>query len=187
MKISELCNFHHFTIGVHRIEPSYTIYRPLTVFRGQNQIVCLPFILIIQVMIKFFLSFAESPTFRLPLRSTDWRFAGFTFDYAFFHRKRTFAMGNKYPFYVLLILGLIDSNLMPTKSSKNSAWVGKKFESQWRSWIFWTICILWHAYNSGHLFGKWLFRKRYHCDQVSMNQSQSVDGTISGSLIMTIF
>ena len=177
MKISELCNFHHFSIRVHRIEPSYTIDRSLTVFRGQNRIVCLPFIPIIQVMIKIFSSFAESPTFRLPLRSTDWRFAGFTFDYAFFYRKRTFAMGSKYPFYVLLILGLIDLNPMPAKSSKISAWpmVGKKFESQWRSWIFRKICILWHAYNFGHLFGKWLFGKRHHFYLVSLNQSRSAD------------
>ena len=84
MKISELCNFLHFSIRVHRIEPSCTIYMQLTVIRGQNRIVWPPFIPIIQVMIRIFSSFAESPTFRLPLRSTDLRFAGFTFDYAFF-------------------------------------------------------------------------------------------------------
>ena len=170
MKISELCNFHNFSIRVHRIEPSYAINRPLTVFQGQSRIVWPPFFPIIQVMIRIFSSFAESPTFRLPLRSTDWRFAGFTFDYAFFLRKRTFAMRSKYPFYVLLILGLIDLNLMPVKSSKISAWamIGKHFESHWRSRIFWAVCILWHAYNFGHLFGKWLFGKLYHYNQVSM-------------------
>ena len=143
MEISELHNFHHFTIRIHQIELTDIIQTIVSLINGISGSKSDPDCLIAVHFdysgdVQIFLSFAESPTFRLPLRSTDWRFAGFTFDYALFYRERYFAMGSKYPFYVLLILGLIDLNLMPAKSSKISVWpmVGKKFESHWRPWIF---------------------------------------------------
>ena len=61
--------------------------------------------------------------------------------------ERYFTMGSKYPFYVLLILGLIDLNLMPARSLKKSVWPwfgkSKSFSHLFGEWIFDNLIPLW--------------------------------------------